>query len=203
MPAPEHYALFDTALGPIGIAWSERGVIRLQLPEADRKTTERRVRGRASPGDPPARLGPAIAIIQLYLAGQRVDLATIAVDLAAAGAFCRAVYETACAVGWGQTSTYGEIARRIGDPAAARAVGRALGRNPVPILVPCHRILTHDRRIGGFSAYGGTLTKQHLLALEGVQVGTPMLPGLDGAAAPGGAPSQSVITLSRSPASRS
>ncbi len=80
----------------------------------------------------------------------------------------------------GTNLSYGELARRIDLPGAARAVGRALARNPVPVVVPCHRILAKGHRIGGFSAPGGTFTKERLLALEGVRVeaGTPLLPGL-------------------------
>ena len=178
MPSRERYCLFDTALGPFGIAWSDRGLSRLQLPEAERAATEKRLRAAASPGKAPPWAGQVIAGIRRYLAGERVDFASAAIDLAAVGEFRRAVYEAARAVGWGQTASYGELAHRIGFPWGARAVGQALARNPVPLVVPCHRILTHDRRIGGFSAYGGIVTKQRLLALEGVHVGTPMLPGL-------------------------
>ena len=177
-PSQERYCLFQTALGPFGIAWSDQGLSRLQLPEADRAATEKRLRGSASPGETPPWAEQVIAEVRRYLAGERVDFASIAIDLADVGEFRRAVYEAARAVGWGQTASYGELARRIGFPWGARAVGQALARNPVPLVVPCHRILTHDRRIGGFSAYGGTLTKQRLLILEGVQVGTPLLPGM-------------------------
>jgi methylated-DNA-[protein]-cysteine S-methyltransferase len=178
MPSKERYCLFDTALGPFGIAWSERGLSRLQLPEADRAATEKRLGASASPCEPPPWAEQVIAAFRRYLAGERVDFAAAAIDLAGVGEFRRAVYESARAVGWGQTVSYGELARRIGFPWGARAVGQALARNPVPLVVPCHRILTQNRRIGGFSAYGGTLTKQRLLALEGVHVGTPVLPGM-------------------------
>ena len=202
-PLQERYCLFDTVLGSFGIAWNDRGLYRLQLPEADGAAAEKRLRRSASPGEMPPWAEHAIAAIRGYLAGDRVDFASVAIDLADVGEFRRAVYEAARAIGWGQTASYGELARRIGFPWGARAVGQALARNPVPILVPCHRILTHDRRIGGFSAYGGRLTKQRLLALEGVHVGTPMLPGMVEPAASAAARSQPAITVSRSPASRS
>ena len=93
--------------------------------------------------------------------------------------FERQVYAAARCIPWGQTVSYGELARRTGAPDAARAVGHALSRNPVPIIVPCHRVLAKGHRIGGFSAYGGAIAKERLLALEGVHVdaGTPLLPG--------------------------
>jgi methylated-DNA-[protein]-cysteine S-methyltransferase len=168
------YCLFDTALGPCGIAWSERGVVRLQLPDADRAATEKGLRRQARLASPPAWASQAIVALRRYLAGEQVDFRSVTLDLADVGEFRLAVYEAARAVGWSETTSYGELARRIGFPWGARAVGQALARNPIPIIVPCHRILTHDHRVGGFSAYGGTLTKQRLLALEGVRVGTPM-----------------------------
>jgi methylated-DNA-[protein]-cysteine S-methyltransferase len=177
-PLQERYCLFDTALGAFGIAWNGRGLSRLHLPEADRAATEQGLRGLASPGEMPPWAERVIAEIGRYLEGERVEFASVAIDLTAVGAFREAVYEAVRAVGWGQTTSYGEVARRIGFPWGARAVGQALARNPVPLVVPCHRVLTRDGRIGGFSAYGGTLTKQRLLALEGVHIGAPLLPGM-------------------------
>jgi methylated-DNA-[protein]-cysteine S-methyltransferase len=175
----ERHCLFDTALGACGVAWNGRALTRLQLPETDRAATERRVGAAASPGASPPWAERLIGEIRRYLSGERIDFQSVAVEFAGIGEFRRAVYEAARGVGWGQTTSYGELARRIGFPWGARAVGQALARNPVPIVVPCHRVLARDGRIGGFSAYGGTVTKQRLLALEGVQVGgTPLLPGL-------------------------
>jgi methylated-DNA-[protein]-cysteine S-methyltransferase len=173
----ESYCLFDTAIGPCGVAWSERGLTRLQLPESDRSATERRLKARAARrADPPAAVREVIAEIQRYLTGEAVDFSAVAIDLAKADAFQRKVYETARLLGWGQTASYGELALKIGEPGAAREVGQALARNPIPIVVPCHRIVASGSRIGGFSAPGGTLTKKWLLALEGA--GAPLLPGM-------------------------
>jgi methylated-DNA-[protein]-cysteine S-methyltransferase len=175
------YRLFDTAIGACGIAWSRRGVTRLQLPEVDASATERRLSARAARASQatPAQIDQLIAEIQVYMCGRNIDFAVVAVDLADAEPFQRKVYEAARAVLWGHTVSYGELARQIGSPGAARAVGHALSRNPVPIIVPCHRVLAKGHRVGGFSAHGGTLTKEHLLALEGVRLeaGTPLLPG--------------------------
>lgn len=107
-----------------------------------------------------------------------LDFSAVAVDLAGLPGFRRRVYEAARAVAWGRTASYGELARSVGQHGAARAVGRALGQNPLPIIIPCHRILASDGGIGGFSAYGGTATKRRLLELEGLWGALPQLPGL-------------------------
>jgi methylated-DNA-[protein]-cysteine S-methyltransferase len=177
-----HYCVFDTAIGRCGVAWSGRGLRRLQLPESDRGATERRLSASAARATAavPAEIDQLIADIQGYMTGRSVDFAAVAIDLTDVEPFESRVYAAARAVAWGQTVSYGELARRIDSPGAARAVGRALARNPVPVVVPCHRILAKGHRIGGFSAPGGTFTKERLLGLEGVRVeaGTPLLPGL-------------------------
>jgi methylated-DNA-[protein]-cysteine S-methyltransferase len=121
-----------------------------------------------------------MAAVERYLAGKSVDFSKVDLDLAGVGDFHRQIYAATRRVGWGETVTYGELARRVGSPGAARAVGQAMGRNPIPIIVPCHRVLASGRKIGGFSAFGGAVTKARLLELEGVHLddGTPLLPGL-------------------------
>ena len=181
--AQEQHLLFDTALGACGIAWTDRGVTRLQLPERTPAATERRLRARSADsgtGVPPAPVREVIAMLERYFAGERVDFSPVALDLTGVGAFHRKIYDALRSLGWGQTASYGDLARQAGSPGAARAVGQAMGHNPLPIIVPCHRVLASGRKIGGFSAYGGALTKQRLLALEGVHLGagTPLLPGL-------------------------
>ena len=180
--ASEHYALFETAIGTCGIAWSAHGLTRLQLPESDRGATEGRLRKAAAAGaaNPLPGIEAVIKEVQRYLVGERTEFAAAGLDLSGVKPFDRRVYEAARALGWGETASYGEIARRIGDPGAARAVGQALSRNPIPIIIPCHRVLASGHRIGGFSAYGGTTTKERLLELEGVRSHTsaPMLPGI-------------------------
>jgi methylated-DNA-[protein]-cysteine S-methyltransferase len=177
----KHYCLFDTAIGACGVAWRERGLTRLQLPESDRSATERRLCANVArvSQSTPAEIDQLIAMIQDYMTGRSVDFTAVAIDLTDVEPFRRKVCEMARAIPWGQTVSYGELARQTGSPGAARAVGHALSRNPVPIIVPCHRILAKGRRIGGFSAPGGTFTKKRLLALEGVQLeaDAPLLPG--------------------------
>ena len=174
------YCLFETAIGDCGIAWSERGVTRLQLPESNRAATEKRLKARtagAEAGEPPAPILAVIADIQRYARGERVDFSVIAVDMPEIEPLRRDVYAATRAVGWGETASYGEIAKRIGTP-DAREVGQALSRNPVPLIVPCHRVLASDGTLHGFSAYGGILTKERLLSLEGFGADAPRLPGL-------------------------
>jgi methylated-DNA-[protein]-cysteine S-methyltransferase len=180
---PEQYALFETAVGTCGVAWRGSALTAVQLPEASRKVSEARLRERAerpSGGHPPAAIERAIADLQRYFAGTNVDFSAVIVDLTDVTPFHRTVYEAARAIGWGETVSYGELARRIAMPDGARAVGYALSRNSIPVIIPCHRVLAAGRRIGGFSAYGGVFAKEHLLFLEGGRAGgdEPLLPGL-------------------------
>lgn len=176
--------IFATVIGPCGIAWSARGLVAVQLPEKDPATTERRLvekSGSAGAAEPPAFAATLIADIVRYLAGAPVDFSAVAVDLESVEPFRRALYEALRAIGFGTTTTYGALAKRLGleGPEAARDVGAAMGQNPVPIVIPCHRVLAAGGKLGGFSAHGGTATKQKLLALEGVHFdrGAPRLPG--------------------------
>lgn len=180
-----HHTLFETALGLCGVAWNDRGLAGVQLPEKDRAATEQRLAtksGSAGTAEPPAWVQTLVADIQNYLAGQQVDFSGVAVDLGSMDDYRRKLYEALRGIGFGRTTTYGDLARQLGatDWEGARDVGDAMGRNPVPIVIPCHRVLAAGGKLGGFSAYGGTTTKQKLLALEGVRFdkGPPRLPGL-------------------------
>jgi len=168
-PAPS-YALFDTGIGSCGIAWGRRGVVAIQLPERDRAATRHRLlqrAGAAREAVPPDGIGRAVRDIQALLGGEARDLSSVVLDTEGVPSFHLAVYELARAIPAGVTATYGEIARRLGLPGAARAVGQALGRNPFPIVVPCHRVLAAGGKTGGFSAHGGAVMKLRLLAIEG------------------------------------
>jgi methylated-DNA-[protein]-cysteine S-methyltransferase len=164
------FALFDTAVGPCGIAWGERGIIGVQLPEADEPETRARMARRfpgAREGTPPPLVRRAIDGIGALLRGEGSDLSEVALDMDGVPPFHRRVYEAARSIGPGATLSYGEVAARIGVPGAARAVGQALGRNPFAIVVPCHRVLAAGGKAGGFSAKGGVTTKMRLLSIEG------------------------------------
>lgn len=165
------FALFDTPIGTCGIAWSGRGIAGLQLPEptaaATRDRVKRRWPGAVEAEAVPAGVERALDRVRTLLSGDAVDLADIPLDLEAAPEFHRRVYEVARTIPPGRTMTYGEIARRLGVPHESREVGQALGRNPVAIIVPCHRVLGADGKMGGFSANGGVSTKRRMLEIEG------------------------------------
>lgn len=164
------FTLFETAIGRCGIVWAERGIVALQLPEASEAATRARIRRRchaAAEAPPPDSVARAVAGIVALLAGEAADLSEVVLDLGAIPPFNRRVYEIARAIPPGSTLTYGEVAARLGDPGAARDVGAALGANPIPIVVPCHRVLAANGTLGGFSAPGGTATKRRLLTIEG------------------------------------
>ena len=172
--APAGCCLFDTAIGPCGIAWTEQSIAGVQLPEATPEGTLRRLCrpfGAVAEATPPAFVQQAITRIQALLQGDRDDLRDLPLDLGEVPDFHRRVYEVARAIPPGEVLTYGEVARRIGEPGAARAVGQALGRNPFAPVVPCHRVMAAGGRSGGFSAEGGADTKLRMLEIERARFG--------------------------------
>jgi methylated-DNA-[protein]-cysteine S-methyltransferase len=172
------FALFDTAIGACGIVWSARGIAGVQLPEADVEATRARVRRRyagAQEVTPPEDVHRAIDGIVALLRGEARDLTDITIDDEAVSAFNRRVYAIARRIPPGVTMTYGEIAERLGDKSLARAVGQAMGENPTPIIMPCHRVLAAGGKPGGFSASGGVVTKLRLLTIEGAEPNGPTL----------------------------
>jgi methylated-DNA-[protein]-cysteine S-methyltransferase len=166
------FALFETAIGRCAIAWGERGVVGVQLPEASEARTRARMRRRfpdAIEAPPPPAVARAIEGITALLQGEAIDLSAVALDMAQVPAFERRVYEVARTIPPGATLAYGDIAARLGVPGEARAVGQALGQNPFPLVVPCHRVLAAGGKVGGFSANGGIATKLRLLSIEGAR----------------------------------
>lgn len=164
------YTLFDTAIGRCGIAWSTRGITCVLLPEADEALTRARLERHAAEAAAPPEIEVVICAIASLLRGEPTDLSFAVLDMDGVPSFERRVYEVARNIPPGATLTYGEIAARVGLPRAAQAVGQALGRNPFPIIVPCHRVVAAGGRLGGFSAHGGRTTKAKLLAIEGAKV---------------------------------
>ena len=176
-PAP-HWHPFDTAIGGCGIAWRNDTIVATTLPERSLKVTvarlERITGGRE--GEPPPAIRQVVESIVALLNGERVDLNDAPCDFSKVTTFDARVYEVARAVPPGETSTYGNIARELGDPQLAQSVGGALGRNPFPIIVPCHRIIGANGKLTGFSAHGGVKTKLEMLMIEGARFGDQ--PGL-------------------------
>jgi methylated-DNA-[protein]-cysteine S-methyltransferase len=160
--------LFDTRAGPLRLRWNERGLVAIEMPEL----SPRQLRAELlKPGqEPPLFVRKAAQTLKAHLGGARRDLSQLPLDLSVLAPFQRAVYEAVRTLPPGRTATYGEIAQRLGKPGASRAVGQALGRNPFLVAVPCHRVLAAGGAAGGFSAPGGVITKQRLLALEGVRI---------------------------------
>ncbi|MCF2525122.1 methylated-DNA--[protein]-cysteine S-methyltransferase [Bradyrhizobium sp. G127] len=182
-------ALFDTDIGRCGIAWGDHGLLGVQLPEA----TEARTLSRLAQKAPGARevampdhVRQACDAMAELLRGAARDLTFVAVDMEQVPAFNRSVYDIARTIAPGETLTYGDIATRLGDKLLSRAVGKALGENPFPIVIPCHRVLAANGKTGGFSANGGVATKFRMLAIERARIAShasedaPMLfdPGL-------------------------
>ena len=169
------FTLFDTPIGPCALVWGARGLVGTSLPEpsaaATRERVLRRFRG-STEAAPPPEVQRVIARVLSLLASQPDDLADIALDMSDVPGFNQRVYSVARAIRPGSTLTYGEVAAQMGlGPQAARAVGQALGANPFPIIVPCHRVLAAGHQAGGFSAPGGTRTKLRLLEIEGAPLG--------------------------------
>ncbi len=163
------FALFDTEVGRCGVVWSARGVAGVQLPEGSDSAMRARMLRRfpgAREATPPAEVQRAIDAMVALLRGESSEVESIPLDLDGIPLFERRVYEVARTIPAGTTLSYGEIAQRLGLPGAARDVGQALGRNPFPIVVPCHRVMAAGGKLGGFSARGGVATKRRLLSVE-------------------------------------
>lgn len=172
-PNDRRFALFETAIGICGIVWTAHGVEAVQLPLPDEDKTRMRLHQRyrsLAEAAPPAAVQAAIDGMIALLEGEPIDLSGVVLDLDSVGEFDRRVYDIARTIPPGSTMTYGDIAKRLGGVELSRDVGQALGRNPFPIVVPCHRVLAAGDRPGGFSASGGVATKLKMLAIEGAIV---------------------------------
>lgn len=168
------YRIFDTAIGRCAIVWTARGVCGFYLPHEDGALSDARIRRRfagAQPAEPTRAVQQAIDAVIALLQGERVDLSDVPLDLERVPDFHRRVYAIARRIPAGRTRSYGEIAAELGDASLARAVGQALGSNPIAVIVPCHRVLAAGGRAGGFSAPGGVATKRRLLEIERARVG--------------------------------
>jgi methylated-DNA-[protein]-cysteine S-methyltransferase len=164
------FALFDTPIGTCSLVWKGATIVGLRLPEASPAATRTRIT-RRWPGAEEQSLPPAMqAVIDRVLrllTGEKIDLSDVSLDFGEAPDFHQKAYAIARTIPPGQTMTYGEIARRLGQPHESREVGQAMGKNPIAIIMPCHRVLGADGKMGGFSATGGVNTKRRILEIEG------------------------------------
>ena len=171
-----HYFIFETASGFCGIAWNDAGITRFQLPAKSAKAAERLMLRRApgvQPGVPTPMVGEAVAAVRRYFQGNETDFSELELDLDGQDEFFKRVYAAARRIKWGQTTTYGDLAKELGaGPETARDVGQAMARNPIPLIIPCHRVLAAGGKIGGFSAPGGAAAKIRMLGLERVEFGS-------------------------------
>jgi methylated-DNA-[protein]-cysteine S-methyltransferase len=166
------FTVFETVIGWAGLAWGCQGLVGVHLPEGDPEGIRRGLHRRfpeAAEAAAPADLAPVIAAIQALMRGEKADLSGAAIDIGRVPQFNAKVYAMARAIPAGETLTYGEIAAKLGDKLLARDVGAALGQNPWPIVVPCHRVTAAGGKLGGFSARGGSHTKLKLLTIEGAK----------------------------------
>jgi methylated-DNA-[protein]-cysteine S-methyltransferase len=173
--AMQHYAIFETAAGFCGIAWNDVAITRFRLPARNAQAAERiLLRGlrNAKASAPPPAGADVIAAAKRYFEGEKIDFSAVTLDLGEQDEFFQRIYAAARLVKWGDTTTYGALAKELGaGPEAARDVGQAMAENPVALIIPCHRVLAAGRKLGGFSAPGGSSAKARMLALEGVQLG--------------------------------
>jgi methylated-DNA-[protein]-cysteine S-methyltransferase len=164
------FAEFDTPIGACAIVWRSDRIVGTFLPAATPGAMASHVRrkfGEIATADPPAHIAELIALIRRLLRGDRVTFDGLGLDMSGVSPFDRRVYAATAAIPPRETRTYGEVASKLGNAGAAQAVGRALGSNPFPILIPCHRVLASGGRSGGFTAPGGLATKFRILELEG------------------------------------
>ncbi len=171
------YTTFLTASGECSIAWNGKGIANLLLPTnypADIERWRMRRVPEARRDTPDKRVTAVIDAAIRYFDGDLVDFSDVPVDLSGQNEFFTRIYQALRLVKYGETTTYGALARDLGaGPEMARDVGVAMATNPVPLIIPCHRVLAAGGKVGGFSAPGGSNSKIRMLRLEGVEVGEP------------------------------
>jgi O-6-methylguanine DNA methyltransferase len=170
------WTTFSTSLGVCGVSWTSRGIDSFSLPVATGAAIETRltsITGHAKAPSPPPCVKELIRKVRAHTKGHAQDFSEVPLSFTGISEFMLSVFQAARKIPSGTVTTYGELARLIGNPNAARAVGSALGNNPIPLLVPCHRVIASSGKLGGFSAPGGLETKVALLECEGVYLGRP------------------------------
>jgi len=166
------WTAFLTSFGICGVAWTHAGIIALCLPEASEKQMEMRLKKITSNSKSstalPSWIKELIRKVKAHMDGRSQNFSDMPLDLNRISDFQHLVYLAAQKIPSGKIVTYSDLAKDIGKPKAARAVGNALAQNPILLIIPCHRIIASSGKLGGFSAYGGLRTKKALLTCEGV-----------------------------------
>ncbi len=169
-----YYHLFETAAGFVALGWNDVGVSALRLPDASEHEAARALLRRCPDAVRTAPTLPVRSVVDAvvrYFGGERIDFSATPVDMGEQDPFFGQVYALVRKLEWGETTTYGAIAKALGaGPEFARDVGQAMASNPVPLIVPCHRVTGAGGKIGGFSAPGGSMSKARMLELEGVVI---------------------------------
>lgn len=167
------YHLFETAHGHAALAWNAQGVTSFRLPAPTAEETRRSILRRlpdAIEAEPSGRVAAVVEAARRYFNGERIDFADVPLDLGRQEPLFARIYDLVRRLGYGETLTYGAVAKALGEgPEVARDVGQAMARNPIPLIIPCHRVLAAGGRIGGFSAPGGSNAKARMLEMEGVR----------------------------------
>jgi len=169
-----NYHLFKTTAGFVALGWTDVGVSALRLPDASPGEVERALLRRFADAvrtEPPPVVRSVVDSVVRYFSGERIDFAATPIDMGEQDPFFEQVYALVRKLQWGETTTYGAVAKALGaGPEYARDVGQAMARNPLPLIVPCHRVTGAGGKIGGFSAAGGSMSKARMLELEGVVI---------------------------------
>src|ERR1041385_1648770 len=175
---PLYYTLIPTSLGPLGLGWSDAGIRHIYLPEATPDATARRLeaKGYQKRRTIAKHLDHSAKRIAQHLRGRPVDLNEVVLDIADLPETRRRIYETLRTVPSGTTLTYGELAERAGMPGTQQSVGTAMGENPCPVVIPCHRVLPAGGKLGFYSGPGGAVTKARILRIEGMNIWAPRTP---------------------------
>lgn len=169
------HTLFTTDFGTCALSWGEEGLTGFQLPDETDAKTRARISAKdgadEAAGTVPAWVGEVIRKVRLHLSGKPQDFTGTPIAWRQVSGFQKSVYVEARGIGAGEIRSYGDISAALSlGPEGARAVGAALGSNPWPLIVPCHRVVSADGKMTGFSAPGGVRTKTRLLVLEGAEL---------------------------------
>ncbi len=165
------YAAWPTAWGPMGAVSSDKGLIRVILPHYELNDLRALLAFEYKQGqEDRSAFDALIELTRQYFNGQKPDFSSVLCNMPDEQTFSGKVYRACRAIGHGQTRSYAWLAGTAGNPDGARAAGAAMGKNPIPLIVPCHRVVSAGGRLGGFSAEGGVELKRKMLQLEGVKV---------------------------------